>query len=129
MEVLANVVVVLHLAFFLFVVGGFAAILIGLARRWPWIYNPWFRAPHILAVMVVLAEDVFHFACPLNTMESALRPNPANADSSSGISHVLDFLLRHTIPGRVLDAMYWTLGAVLLILLLIVRPRFHNRVS
>lgn len=124
MEALANLVVVAHLAYFLFVVGGSVGILIGLAQRRQWIYNPWFRVTHLLSVLVVPAEDVFRFR-PLNTLEGSLRPISANTAASSQVGNLLDRLLRHTIPGPVLDVMYWTLGASLLLLLLIVRPHFR----
>ncbi|HEX5431022.1 MAG TPA: DUF2784 family protein [Bryobacteraceae bacterium] len=124
METLANLVAVVHLAYFVFVVGGFAVILIGAAQRRPWIYNPWFRAIHLLSVLVVLAEDVFGFPCPLNTLEGALRSTPTHAGSPSGTGYVLDLLLLHTIPGRALDAIYWTLGVALLLLIFIIPPRF-----
>jgi len=123
MEALANIVVVLHLAYFVFVVGGFACILIGASRQWPWVYNPAFRIVHLLAVIVVPAEDVFRFSCPLNTLEGSLRSQSDSAGTLSGVSGILDFLLRHTIPGWVLDGMYWALAAVLVVLLFVVRPR------
>lgn len=127
MEALANFVATLHLAYFLFIVGGFIGILAGARQSWPWIYNPWFRIAHLCAVLVVLAEDVFHFPCVLNVLETGLRAAPANAASDPGaLSRVLDILLRHTIPGWFLDAMYWTLGALLLLLMFLLPPRFRR---
>src|ERR1700730_295837 len=118
MDALANLVTLFHLAYFVFVVGGFIAIL---ARRSRWVFNPWFRIVHLLSVFVVLAEDVIGFNCPLNIMESSLRsPETAGAEASSGFGYVLDQLLHHTISERVLDAMYWTLGAASILLLFLV---------
>ena len=126
MDALANVVVVVHLAYFVFVVWGFVNILIGAFRHWPWIYNPWFRMIHLLAVLLIPAEDVFHFSCLLNTAENVLRPTPVEQVPSSGVGYALNQLLHHTIPGRVLDGMYWTLGVVLLVLMFAVPPHFRR---
>jgi hypothetical protein len=127
MDALANLVVVVHLAYFVFVVGGFVSIVIGAKQKWKWVYNPWFRIIHLLAVFVVLVEDVLQVPCPLNILEGRLRaPVPSPAEASSEIGYVLDLLLHHTIPGWFLDGMYWVLGVVLLVLIFIVRPHFRK---
>jgi hypothetical protein len=127
MDALANLVTIFHLAYFVFVVGGFIAILL---RRSPWVFNPWFRIVHLLSVFVVLTEDVMGFNCPLNVMESALRaPETGGAEASSGFGYVLDQLLHHTMSERVLDAMYWALGAASVLLLFLVPPRFRKTSS
>lgn len=69
-EALANLVAALHLAYFLFVVGGFVGILAGARQGWKWIYNPWFRIAHLFAVLMIVAEDVFRFPCALNALEN-----------------------------------------------------------
>jgi hypothetical protein len=45
-RVLADVIVVIHAAYFYFVVFGLAAILLGVALRWSWVRNRWFRSFH-----------------------------------------------------------------------------------
>src|SRR6185312_4305477 len=115
MDAFANLVTIVHLAYFVFVVGGFIAIV---ARRSSWVFNPWFRILHLLSVFVVLAEDLIGFNCPLNILESSLRsPETGVAEASSGFGYVLDQLLHHTISERTLDVMYWTLGAASVLLL------------
>ncbi len=124
METLANLVAALHLAYFLFVAGGFAGVLIGAHQHWAWIYNPWFRIAHLCAVLIVPAEDMLHFPCALNVLESTLRTANANHVRATGIvSRLLDILLRHTIPGWFLDPLYWTLGMVLFALMFLLPPR------
>jgi hypothetical protein len=121
MEALTDLVVMLHLGYFLFVVGGFLCIVIGAAKSWRWISNPWFRFVHLLAVLFVLAEDVGHFNCPLNVLESKLRsPLRDYEERSSAISHLLYQLLHRTIPGWALARMYWMLGLALLVLFFLV---------
>ncbi len=128
MEVLANLTAALHIGFFLFVVGGSIAVLAGMRHRaGTWIYNSWFRLTHLAAILVILAEDVFHYPCPLNVIENDLRSASAQAIASpSAASGILDLLLRHTIPGWFLDAMYWILGLVFLVLFFRVPPRFRR---
>src|SRR5436189_5361802 len=58
LDALANLVTIVHLAYFVFVVGGFVGILAGLRHRKGWAYNPWFRIIHLLSVVIVLAEDL-----------------------------------------------------------------------
>jgi hypothetical protein len=102
MDALADFVTIVHLAYFVFVIGGFIAIV---GRRSKWVFNPWFRIVHLLSIWVVLAEDVIGFNCPLNVAESSLRaPETGGAEASSGFGYLLDQLLHHTIPERVLDA-------------------------
>ena len=127
MEALANLVAALHLAYFLFVAGGFTGILVGARKGWTWIYNPWFRIAHLFAVLIILAEDVFRFPCALNVLESTLRAAAANATAEpSAVSGMLDLFLRHTIPGWFLDAMYWTFGVELLLLVFLLPPAFSQ---
>jgi len=128
MDVLANVVTVVHLAYFVFVVGGFLIIVVGAARRsGRWIFNPWFRIVHLLSVLVVLAEDVSGLNCPLNVLESTLRSSATNAaEASSGLGYLLDQLLHHTISPRVLEDLYWMLGLALLLLFFFVPPHYGN---
>lgn len=124
MDALANIVTIVHLGYFVFVVGGFIGIL---ARRSRWIFNPWLRIGHLLAVWFVLAEDVIGFNCPLNVAESSLRaPETGGAEASSGFGYLLDQLLHHTISERALDRTYWTLGLASLLLLFLVPPRIAS---
>jgi len=126
-SVLANIVVVLHISYFLFVLAGIVAILAGSK----WIRNTWMRLLHIAAVYIVVLEDVFHFECPLNTAEWTLRSASESdsvlvAQSTSGITGALNFLLRHTIPGSVLHIFYWA-AAVVVVASLILDLRRNPR--
>lgn len=83
MDVLANVVVLLHLAFFVFVAGGFVATLIGVMQRKPWAFHPGFRILHFSAVLLVIVEDWLAIDCPLNRLETQLRPVTTDANPGS----------------------------------------------
>jgi len=123
-DFIANVVAATHIGYFLFVVGGFASIVIGAAKGWTWIRNPWFRVTHLAAVYIVILEDTFKIQCPLNTIEWQLRATSnAAAVSPSAAGRFLDYLLFQTISGLVLDVIYWSLGVTLVVLLFLVKPR------
>jgi hypothetical protein len=70
---LADVVVALHVAYIGFVVVGQLLILLGLALRWSWVRNPWFRILHLLAIALVGFEAVCGMDCPLTVWENDLR--------------------------------------------------------
>jgi hypothetical protein len=126
MDALANIVTIVHLAYFVFVVGGVVGIVVKAARRPGWAYNPWFRIVHLLSIFVVLTENVTGWNCPLNVLEGSLRsPAIENVEASSGFGYLLDQLLHHTISERALDVLYWTLGLASLLLLFFVPPRWR----
>jgi cytochrome c biogenesis protein CcdA len=115
-SVLANVVVVIHILYFLFVLAGIVAIMVGAK----WIRNIWMRLLHIAAVYIVVLEDVFQFECPLNTVEWNLRSASESkpvvvAQTTSGITGALNFLLRHTrlTEEAILNAFSRSTGSVI----------------
>jgi hypothetical protein len=70
---LADAILAVHAAFVLFVVGGFAAIWIGIAGRRAFAFDPWFRGLHLAAIAFVALESLLGYACPLTVWEDALR--------------------------------------------------------
>ena len=70
---LADLILFVHFAFVLFVVGGLATIWIGAAAGWRWVRNPWFRGLHLAAICFVTAEALLGIMCPLTVWEDALR--------------------------------------------------------
>jgi len=72
-RVLADVIVVFHFAYVAFVVGGMAAILMGIVLRWSWVRNFWFRTVHLAMIAVVVVESLCGVLCPLTEWEDRLR--------------------------------------------------------
>ena len=92
---LADLVLLVHFGFVLFVVGGFAAILAGAALGWRWIRHRGFRLAHLAAMAFVALESAAGIACPLTVWENALR------GSDSGRSFVgtwVSRLLYYDLP-------------------------------
>lgn len=128
MHALANLLAVVHIAYFLFVVLGTLAILIGPRLGWTWIRNLPFRLLHLAAVGVVLVEELFGIDCPLSIMQWDLRSASGGApEATEGLGGVLDGLLFRTIPGWALDGLYWSTGVGLLALLFLVPPNWRRK--
>jgi hypothetical protein len=125
-DVVADAIAAMHIAYFVYVAGGTVAIIVGGIRRWKWVRNPWFRFSHLAAVYIVVFENIFNIACPLNTAEWQLRSDSQSVvEASSGVGGLLDHLLFHTIPGNVLNVMYSVLAVLLLVALVLVPPRLR----
>ena len=105
---LANLVLVLHVAVVLFVVGGLVLIALGNWRRWRWVNAWWFRLAHLAAIAVVVAESWFGIVCPLTTLEAWLRVRAgAPVYGGSGfIEHWLQRLLYYDAPAWVFTLGY-----------------------
>ena len=70
---LADSMVGIHVGIMAFALFGLIAILLGVARGWGWVRNPWFRWIHVGLICVVAVESIFGVTCPLTTWERDLR--------------------------------------------------------
>jgi hypothetical protein len=116
----ANLVLLLHLAFVLFVlVGGLFAL------RWRWM--PWLHLP---AAAWGAAVELIGLPCPLTPLENLLRR--AGGESGYGGGFVEHYLLPLLYPTELTREVQWLLGGVVVVFNLIVylgirRYRIHNR--
>ena len=111
--VLANAVLALHVAVVVFVVGGLVAVIAGNVAGWRWVNRLAFRIAHAVAIAVVVAEAWFGLACPLTTLEMALREGAGAPTYGGGfVEHWLHALLYWDAPAWVFVALY-TVFAVL----------------
>src|SRR5438552_17289647 len=92
---LADAVLLVHILFVLFVVGGFALILAG-AGRWGWVRNRAFRIAHLAAIVFVAVETLLGFTCPLTLWEDVLRTT--GRGELSFIGRWLAWLLYYNLP-------------------------------
>src|SRR6478752_1996759 len=91
---LADGVLVIHIAFVVFVVLGLLVILWGGFRGWKWIRNPWFRATHLVGIGLVVVQAWFGIVCPLTVLEMHLRDKAGDATyDGTFIAHWLRRLL------------------------------------
>jgi len=131
-RVLADLVLIAHAAFVLFVVLGLLLIWVGGWRKWGFVRNVWFRTIHLAAMGVVAAESLVGFVCPLTTWENQLRILAGSGERYEGsfIQHWLHQVLFHEFSGGV-----FTLAYILFLLLVALsfwwvpvrRPRPRDR--
>ena len=110
-QLLADAVLLLHVAIVLFVVGGLALVLVGNLLSWLWVNSLWFRLAHLATIGIVVAETWFGFVCPLTTLEMWLRAKArAITYAGSFIEHWLQALLFWQAPPWVFKAVYTVFG-------------------
>jgi hypothetical protein len=108
---LADGVLVLHLGIVLFVVGGLVLIVLGNLRGWAFVNRPAFRALHLAAIAVVVAESWFGIECPLTTLEAALRMRAGEpVQAASFIGALLQRLLYFDAPAWAFTMAYTLFG-------------------
>jgi hypothetical protein len=100
---LADVVLIVHFAFVLFVVGGLALIWAGAAAGWNWVRAFWFRAAHLAAIAFVAAEALAGIWCPLTLWEARLRGDVAD---KSFVAEWMHRLLFYDFPEWVFTVAY-----------------------
>ena len=92
---LADLILVIHFAFVLFVVAGLPLVWIGAARGWGWVRNRSFRIAHLAAILFVSAEAAAGVWCPLTLWEDALR---GVTGERSFVARWIHGLLFHDLP-------------------------------
>ena len=116
---LADVVLVVHFAFVLFVVGGLAAVWIGAAAGWRWVRNFWFRVAHLAAIVYVTGESLLGIWCPLTVWEAALRGGQAR---KSFVAQWVHRLMFYDLPENVFTVLYIAFALLVAASWVFVRP-------
>lgn len=110
-QTLADLVLVLHVALVLFVVGGLVLIVLGNLRGWSWVNAWWFRLAHLATIAIVVAEAWWGIECPLTTLERWLREQARDSTyAGSFIEHWLQALLFWQAPPWVFTTAYTLFG-------------------
>lgn len=121
---LADLILGLHAAFILFVVGGQILILAGWALGWTWPRHWVFRLLHLLAIGFVMLEAWFGVVCPLTILENILRTASGAATYENGfIRYWLQRLIFYTAPGWVFTLIYTVFAALVALTWLVYPPR------
>jgi hypothetical protein len=124
-RVLADLTVVIHLAYVMFVILGLLVTILGGFLKWDWIRNRWFRGIHLSMILVVVLEAWVGFTCPLTTWEHQLR-SAAGQEAYQG-----DFIANWAHDVMFFDAEPWVFtlcytlfGGLVLATLCFVPPRW-----
>ena len=109
--VLADVVLALHFAVVLFVLGVALAVLLGGPLGWAWVRSPLLRWAHLVAIGVVVVQAWMGVNCPLTVLENWLRRQARIAGyETSFIEHWLQQWLYYNAPPWVFLLAYTAFG-------------------
>jgi len=123
MALAADVLLVLHALFALFVVLGLVLVWLGGAFGWSWVRNRRFRLLHLLGIGFVVVQAWLGQVCPLTTWEMALRDKAGEAVySGSFVAHWTGRLLYYEAPAWVFVLAYTAFGALTALTWLWVKP-------
>ena len=109
----ADLTLIAHAAFVMFVVVGQGLILAGWMLGWRWPRNPPFRLMHAGAIALVVLESWFGITCPLTWIEFGLRDaagSPLEARSFMG--YWLQKLIFYDAPSWVFTLVYSAFAAL-----------------
>ena len=127
-QLLADVVLTLHVMIVAFVVGGLVLIIVGGLRGWRWIYAPWFRLAHLATVAIVVVDTWLGVACPLTSLEMSLRAQAGGQTYAvSFIEYWLQRILYFEAPFWVFTVAYSLFGLVVVATWWYLPPRFGRR--
>ena len=122
---LADLVVALHLGYLLFTLGGELLILLGAALHWQWIRGQLFRLLHLAAVLLVAAEALVGYLCPLTQLEHFLRTTAGQQVETeiSFVGRLIRSVLFYDFPGWFFTALYIGFGLLVLVTYVLVPPQ------
>jgi hypothetical protein len=127
-ELLADLVVAVHVAYVSYVVLGQLAIVAGLLLRWGWVRNPIFRLSHLLAILIVAGEALLDITCPLTVWEDRLRSLAGHdVEEGSFIGRFLHDLMFYDLEPAVFTWIYVGFAALVLVTLLVGPPRWRRQ--
>jgi len=115
-QLLADTVLVVHVAVVAFVVLGLVLIVLGNVRGWRWVNGRLFRLAHVGAIAIVVTQAWLGMACPLTILEMSLREKAAATTyaattyAGSFIEHWLQRILYFDAPAWVFLAGYSLFG-------------------
>ncbi len=121
---LADLVLAMHVAFILFVVGGQILILAGWALGWSWPRHRWFRLLHLLAIGFVMLQAWIGVICPLTTLENFFRDAAGIATYENGfIRYWVRELVFYTAPAWVFTLVYTVFAGLVALTWFVYPPR------
>lgn len=127
----ADIIVVFHLLYVVFAVGGQAAILVGWPLKREFIRNASFRVAHLAAVGLVAAEAVMDVSCPLTVWEYNLRQLGGQFvhRDISFIARLARMVLFFDLPEWSFRVLHIVFGVVVLATFILIPPRFGGKKS
>ena len=121
---MADIILIIHLLFVLFVVGSVPLIWIGARMGWRFVRNIRFRLAHLAAILFVSAESLAGLVCPLTLWEDSLRQTAAD---SSFIQRWLHRILFYDVSEEVLTVLYLAFAILVAITFKFIPPARRRR--
>jgi hypothetical protein len=113
--IVADIILLIHVLFVIFVVFGLLLILTGKIFAWGWVHNFSFRITHLVAIGVVVLQSWLGLICPLTVWEMDLRARAGDSVyEGSFIAYWMQSLLYYRAEEWVFILLY-TLFAVLVV--------------
>jgi Protein of Unknown function (DUF2784) len=129
-QLLADCVLTLHAAIVAFVIAGLLFVIVGNVCKWQWVNGLWFRAAHLGAIAIVVAESWLDITCPLTTLEMWLREKAgATIYQGSFIQYWLQRVLYYDAPPWAFVLAYSVFGLLVLASWWYFPPRFRKYVD
>jgi len=130
MALLADVLVVIHLLYILFVIGGEAAIIAGGIRGWAWVRKLPFRVAHLCAIVLVAAEALLGWICPLTEWEYQLRvaAGQQGEPDISFVGRLFRLLVFYDLPSWFFTILHVSIALVVILTMVLVPPRRRGKV-
>lgn len=122
-SLIADLILVLHFSFVLFIVGGLALIWTRAGLGWRWVRNLWFRVAHLAAILFVAGEALAGVRCPLTVWEDALR---GIRPETSFIARWIHRILFYSFPEWVFTISYLAFALIVTTTWWLVRPERHK---
>jgi hypothetical protein len=127
-RLLADLIVVFHATYVSFVVFGLVLILLGIAFRWGWVRNVWFRTLHLTAIGIVVLEAVVGMTCPLTDWENRLRRMAGEGGYAGDfIGYWAHRLIFYHAEPWVFTVLYISFGLAVLAAFVLAPPRWPGR--
>ncbi len=121
---LADLILVVHFSFVLFVTGGLLLVWAGALLGWRWVRNRRFRLAHLAAVAFVAFEALAGVMCPLTVWEDALR---GIHDDRSFVARWIHEIMFYDWPEWVFTVTYVVFAAIVVATYWLVPPAESNR--
>ncbi len=120
----ADLLLILHASFIVFVVLGLVLVIAGGLLSWSWVHNRWFRVTHLVCIGVVVLQSWLGVICPLTTWEMNLRRAAGDLTyEGSFVAHWLSELIYYAAPWWVFVAAYTAFAMLVVLCWIWVRPR------
>lgn len=122
---LAELVLIIHTLYVLFVVLGIVLIIIGASLKWQWIRSKVFRIVHLASITIVAIEALIGITCPLTNLEYCLRSD-SSVERIGLIARILRKIIFYDFPPIFFILLYLGTTGVVILLYIKYPPRKNS---